>query len=102
MVEKKLEEITNEIYAEEERKELAGERKGAVGQELTQNRDKLDERNEEYSKVIKYLDAIEYEEFISSYIVDGKYDQGKVWDDFQRVQNSNNAMKNEIERGMRD
>lgn len=101
-VEKKLEEIINEINTEETRKELAVKRQGAVEQELTQNHDKLVAKNEEYSKVIKYLDAIEYEKFISSYIVDGKYDQGKVWDDFQRVQNSNNAMKNEIERGMRE
>lgn len=68
-VEEKIEQIINEINAEETRKESAVKRQGAVEQELTQNQDKVVGKNEEYSKVIKYLDTdCNTEKFISSYI----------------------------------
>ena len=60
----------------------------------------LEAKKEEYSVVSEKLDKIEYDKFVSIYIVGGKYDLKKVSDESQRVQNSNNAMKNEIERGM--
>lgn len=101
-VEKRLGEIINAIKGEEERKESAVKKQGAVEQELAQNQGKLVAKNEEYSSASKNFDEIEYTEFVSGYVLDGKYDQRKVWEDFQRVQNSNNAMKNEIERGMRE
>ena len=99
-IEKKLEEITNILSAEEKTRNESLERRAVIENDIMKSKKTLEAKKEEYSVVSEKLDKIEYEKFVSIYIVEGKYDLKKVSDESQRVQNSNNAMKNEIERGM--
>ncbi len=101
-VENELLNINNRINEEEHQKEIKVRDQGAIGEEIKKLTVDYQTQSEEYSKVCQKLDKIDYEKFCSNYVTEEKYDLRQVWEDSQKIQNSNNAMKSEIERGMRE
>lgn len=101
-VEENLKKTIEKIKEKESEKDYLVKKQGALEQNIKQCENKINEEKDVYHNLSKNLDNVEYDNFISNYILDGKYEQKKVMNDFQKVQNYNNAIRSDIERGMRE